>query len=168
MRKRGWLDPVNSLGEMNLKERRNPNSKGRVKPISQKERKGRKGTFKDILNEQNEVTAIQLLLLQGKEDQVLLHLKSALLLFRKPVSGTSLQNPDYQSQRVTPVSKATFPTPMIRSGKATPGVTECQPTLLRLEITKAAEHLGPKGRGRRRKHLVFESTSQANVLCHNV
>lgn len=85
MRKRGWLDPVNSLGEVNLKERRIPNSKGRVKPISQKERRGRKYMFKDILNEQNEVMDIQLLLLQDKEDQVLLHLKSALLLLRKPV-----------------------------------------------------------------------------------
>lgn len=83
-------------------------------------------------------------------------------------SGTSLQDPDYQSQRVTPVSKATFPIPVIRPGKVTPGVTVCQPTLPRLEITKATEHLGPKGKGRRRKHLVLESTSQANVLCHKV
>lgn len=83
MRKRGWLDLVISLGEMHLKERRISNSKGRVKSISQKEGRRRKSTFKDILNEQNEVVAIQLLLLQGKEDQVLLHMKSALLLLRK-------------------------------------------------------------------------------------
>lgn len=49
MRKGGWIDPVISLY---IKERRIPNSKGRVKPISQKEGRERKYTFKDILNEQ--------------------------------------------------------------------------------------------------------------------
>lgn len=72
-----------SLGEMYLKEKRIPNSKGRMKSISQKEGRGRKSTFKDILNEQNEGMVIHLLLLQGKEDQVLLHMKSVLLLLRK-------------------------------------------------------------------------------------
>lgn len=139
-----------------------------MKLVFQKEGKGRKSTFKDILYEQNEVVPIQLWSLQGKEDQLLLPMKSVLLLLRKP--GTSLQDPGYQSQRGdTPVSKATFPIPMITSGKATPlGVTVCQPTLPRLESRKATEHLGPKSMGRRRKHSVFESTSQANVLCHSV
>ena len=69
MRKRGWLDRVISLGEMHLRrERTIPNSKGRVTPNSQKEGRGEKAHSKTSENEQNQVVAIQLLLLQGKED----------------------------------------------------------------------------------------------------
>lgn len=102
--------------------------------------------------------AIQLLLLQGKKDSVLLNVTSAPLLLRKPGIWHLLAR-SYQPQKSnTPRSKAFLHIPIIRLGNATPlGATACQATLPRVQLRKATELRGLEGMGRRRKYLVFES-----------